>query len=215
MLGSHIRRRWTPVWLVLLLLTALSLQSAPGHARAQEDPVTRVETSAAGGRNIVKVINRVDGHRRMRGSIQVNHIPGPTVSPVNEADAFSSCVNCQSFAIALQIDLISRTATQVTPQNQAIALNYKCTNCVTVARALQYVVPVDDPTQVPENVRQLVDTMDDQLHAIAANDSLTADQVEAQINAVIAQFSDLAQSLYDQRSVTDEPTSPGAQDQSQ
>ena len=56
----------------------------------------------------------VDGRLRIRGGIQLNHIPGPTVGPVNLADASSSCVDCQTIAVAMQINLIGRTVDDAT-----------------------------------------------------------------------------------------------------
>ena len=94
-----------------------------------------------------KMRHKNDGKFRPKGRIQVNHIPGDNAQPVNDAEAYSSCTNCETFAIALQVDLISRTATTIAPQNIAVAVNYQCSHCSTSARAIQYVIRVDDPTQ--------------------------------------------------------------------
>lgn len=152
-----------------------------------------------GGSNVVQVINRKDDRLRVRGSIQINHIPGEDVSPLNEAVAYSECDGCQTIAVALQIDLVSRDATNVTPQNYAYAINYQCTSCTTVARALQYVIPVDDPNQVPDEVRELQRRMDAELRQAAHDPRETLDQAEARVDTVVSQFQDLANSLYDQR----------------
>src|SRR5438067_6493013 len=91
-----------------------------------------------GGANIVVVTNRSDSAMRVRGNVDVNHIPGSTASPLNYAGAVASCTDCQTYAIALQIDLISKDATVIEPKNQAIALNVQCTRCRTVAQAIQF-----------------------------------------------------------------------------
>ncbi len=152
-----------------------------------------------GGNNVVQVINRKDDRLRVRGSIQINHIPGDDVSPLNEAIAYSECDGCQTIAVALQIDLVSRNATNVTPQNYAYAINYRCNGCTTVARALQYVIPVDDPNHVPDEVRELQRRMDAELRQAAHDPHETVDEAEARVDDVISQFQDLANSLYDQR----------------
>src|SRR5919198_3308577 len=114
-----------------------------------------------GGSNIVTVCNRADGRFKMRGNIQLNRIPGPTVDSDNHAYARGSCTDCQSLSVAMQIDLISPSASRVTPTNVATAVNIGCTRCDTVARALQYVITVDDPVHdTPPEVRQLIRTMD-------------------------------------------------------
>jgi len=178
----------------------------------EADGITSDEHANGGGdKNIVKLLNKQDGRLRVRGNVQLNQISGPNVASTNVAVAYASCSDCQTFAIALQINLISKTATSVTPVNAAVALNYQCTNCYTVARAIQYTYSVDDPTQVPQEVTDLIKDLDHELNAIHADKNLTADEAEARINAVIAQFQDLAQSFDDQRDETAEPTTPGAQ----
>ncbi len=174
------------------------------HADFQEIP------NGGGSNNIVKVQNKTDNRLRVKAKIQLNHIPGDNVQPVNYAQAIGSCTNCQTFAVALQIDLRSRTATTVAPQNAAVALNVKCTGCTTVADAYQYVVPVDDPTQVPDNVRDLVNQMQQQLNASAHDKDETVADAEAKINAIIMQFMDLGQSLYQQHDQTTDNDTPGA-----
>ncbi len=185
--------------------------AASGNAGASDThgDVGYDEDSGGGKSNIVKVINKNDGKFRLKGKIQVNRIPGDTAQPVNDAEAYASCANCETFAVALQIDLISRTATTIAPQNAAIAVNVQCSHCTTVAKAVQYVIQVDDPTQVPENVRDLVNRMQDELKAAAKDKDATAAQTEARVDAVIAQFTQLAQSLSTQRDQKTEDNTPG------
>ena len=80
------------------------------------------------------------------------------------------------------------------PENSAIAVNYKCTRCKTVARAIQYVRQVDDPRETPDDVRDMVDRLDRELRRLNAEQRrLTADEAEARINSVIERFSTMAQ----------------------
>jgi hypothetical protein len=187
----------------------------PGPARGDEDnlpPLTSTEESPGGGpQNRIVVINRSDNRLRVRAKVQLNHMPGDSVSPTNYAEAFSSCDGCQTFAVALQIDLISRDASQITPQNAAIALNYQCNSCHTIARASQYVIQVDDPNQVPDRVRDLVNDMNHELNRLASEHSVNdVTEAEGVLNNVMANFQDLAQSLMDQRDESVDPTTPGA-----
>ena len=68
------------------------------------------------------VQDKTDNRLRVKAKIQLNHIPDNTVQPVNYAQAIGSCIDCQTFAVALQINLRSRTVITV-------ALNVKCTRC--------------------------------------------------------------------------------------
>jgi putative peptide zinc metalloprotease protein len=189
--------------------------ATPASSAAGEDdlpPVTSTEeTAGASPQNRIVAKNRSDNRLRVRAKVQLNHIPGDSASPSNYAEGYSSCDGCQTFAVALQIDLISRDASQITPENVALALNYKCNGCHTIVRASQYVIQVDDPTQVPDRVRDLVGEMNRQLNQVASDHSVTdVGQAEAVLNGVIAQFQDLGQSLSDQRDETVDPTTPGA-----
>ena len=162
------------------------------------------------GRNIAFVLNRSDGKMRFRSRVRLVHIKGDRAEPVNAAFAYSSCTDCQSFAVALEIALISPNASVVAPQNRARAINYECTRCVTVARALQYVYAIEDPDQVPDNVRRLMNEMERELREIGRDRSLSPGQANERVNAVIAQFQELNASLQDDLARTEEVTSPGA-----
>lgn len=179
----------------------------------EEDTRTGVSTSETTGdrsRNLVRLVNKVDGRFRFKGRIQLNHIPGSTASPENLAYSYASCTDCQTMTVALQINLISKTATTITPQNAAVALNYKCTRCDTYAIAYQYNLQVDDPNQTPDNVDRLVKQMDKELNAIHSDHSTTLPQAIQKVNEVIAQYQALTASLTQQQKETTENDSPDA-----
>jgi hypothetical protein len=174
--------------------------ATPGAAPADEPAITSSSNSGGGGgNNVVRIDNHNDGRMLIRGNVDLNRIPGPNVGPVNAAYAYSSCTDCQTIAVALQINLISRTATHIAPENYAVAINQRCTRCVTVARAIQYTYQVDDPQNTPKEVSDLLNEMDRTLREIANDKGISLAEAEGRINAVIAQFRDLAASLNDQR----------------
>src|SRR5262249_49354892 len=152
---------------VVTTSNAVPADAANVSAADEEDGVSSNEKAGGGGgKNVVKLLNKKDGELRVKGNVQLNRIPGPNVAPANVPVAYASCSDCQTFAIALQINLISKTATSVTPVNAAVALNYECANCYTVARAIQFTFSVDDPTQVPKDVSDLLKSLDSELNAI-------------------------------------------------
>jgi putative peptide zinc metalloprotease protein len=162
------------------------------------------DDSSQGGRNEVIVHNQSDGKLLMRGRVDLEHLPGRSVAPENYAEAVGSCVRCQTLAVALQIDLISRNATTIAPQNAAVALNLHCTGCFTSARALQYVIQVDDPTEVPERATELVQTMNRELRSVQHSRHITVTEAQSKIDAVVAQFRDLAVNLREERRDTED-----------
>jgi putative peptide zinc metalloprotease protein len=129
---------------------------------------------------------------------------------VNLALAEASCTDCQTIAIALQIDLISTTAKTVTPKNAAVAVNYACTRCITVAVALQYVISVENPNQTPPDVMELIHVMERDLKDVAKNEEASLQDVVTTINRVLDQFRSLAKSLNDRRDTATESNSPDA-----
>ena len=165
--------------------------------------------AAGGGNNIVQVINHADGHFRMDGKVKLNQIPGPNAGPQNLAFAYSSCTDCQTMAVALEINLISTTARNIQPLNKAVAINYRCTRCVTYARAIQYDIQVDDPHQVRSDVRDLTRQMDATLKHIKSSHE-TFLQALDEVNTVIGEFNGLGAYLQDRHDMATDPMTPGA-----
>lgn len=172
--------------------------------------------SAGGAHNVVRVQNPTGGDLKVRGSAQINHVSGPTAAPVNCALAqngvladFSptvpptpACVGCQSVAVALQIDLIRLDARTIAPRNIALAENLRCERCTAVALAFQYVLQVEDPSQIPPDAAAVVRSLDDELQSLQTRHNLSPAAAADEIVAVIRQFNQLAASLDTQRSAT-------------
>jgi hypothetical protein len=201
--------------LVLAVAAPALAQSAPTPPTA--DPCQSVAPSVFGGGgsdNILVVHNASsDGRLRIRGSVQLNSVPGPVVGSLNCAAALNGgpgglvaptpsldCIVCQSVAVALQIDLISRSATRIAPRNVANAQNIRCTGCAAIALAMQDVVQVDDPSQVPTDANGLAQAMDDQLRQLQSDPNLTAAEAADRIIAVLHEFASLEATFDIQRS---------------
>jgi hypothetical protein len=162
-------------------------------------------------RNAIKLCSRKDDRLRVKGRVQLNRISSSSVQPRNEALAWARCTDCSTISVALQMNLVPRDATTISPVNRAIAYNYQCTRCRTFAVAYQYVHQVDNPRETPENVRQLVNEMNHEIRAISSSDRrITVQEAAERLDAVITRFNDLNQGLQTQKDETTEPTSPGA-----
>lgn len=197
-------RRRLPLLAALVVMLSLSgalLPAAAIHAGEDGDEdSSAVERGERLGNtsNLVFVFNKKDNRTRLRASIELDRVPGDSARPANIAVARASCTDCQTFAIALQIALRDKNASTVAPENVAFAYNENCLRCYTVARAIQYVVPVDDPMQPPEDVQALLRDMEKELRDVIKGD-FTLDEAEARINDVIARFRTLAEGMYDTR----------------
>jgi hypothetical protein len=197
--------------------TPTSAAAATGAATAA--PSTAADGSdvgfklnGAGGKNIVKITNKTDHRLIVRGRVDFNRIPGADrIAPLNAAIAVGSCVGCQTYAVALQINLYQRGASVVAPQNAAVAVNAACSSCVTVARAVQYSIPVDDLASVPNDVRELAKALDKELKGIEGvydTGSFNVYQANARINTVVTEFKTLANGLLDEYRVETAADSP-------
>ena len=159
------------------------------------------EFPPGGPRNEVRVENTEDDRFKARASIRLHRVMDDDVNPVNIAFAQGRCTNCQTIAIAVQVVFYRRGAPIVRPENVALAANVGCRRCVTAARAIQYVIPVDDPKgDIPKDVDRLVKDMDKELRFLASIktvDQLTSEEALARIQRVLDQYAQLSQYLRD------------------
>jgi putative peptide zinc metalloprotease protein len=159
-----------------------------------DEELLRAISMESGRSNVVRAENRKDGRIRIRTNLQVNRIKGETVIPENVADAYASCTECQSFAVAIQINVYERGASVIAPRNTARAVNDNCSRCVTIARAYQYVIPVDDLDFLPDEVDRLVRAINKEAHyfdQIKDTEDVNPAEIQARLNAVLGQFAQL------------------------
>jgi putative peptide zinc metalloprotease protein len=188
--------------------TGSATSPSPAVAGATESPkpdfdagVILEEFPPGGPRNEVRLHNQENGRFKARASIRLHRIESDEVKPVNIAFAQSSCTDCQTIAVALQVAIYQRGAHVVQPENIAVAANVGCTRCVTIARAIQFAIPVDDPKEdVPDEVKRLIKDMDKELRYFASVDSLSeidAKKAQSRLELVLSQYAELQRYLLD------------------
>jgi hypothetical protein len=174
--------------LALLIVVPLAMQSSPAAA-------------VGGPSNIVMAVNNTDGLLAIRSNVQVMQEPGKIAAPQNFAFATASCVDCQTIAVALQLNFASTGARFISPQNVAVASNASCTGCTTIALAYQVFFTVDDPTTTPDGVREVMRDLDAELLAVSTDPNITVGDAETRIAAVIERFWAFATAIDEQRSL--------------
>jgi hypothetical protein len=150
--------------------------------------------------NQVRLVNKKDGAFLARSAISLHRSSTPNVEPKNIAVAEGQCTDCATMAIALQVFLYQRGAPNIQPQNIALAVNNACTRCITIARAIQYVIPVDDMGAVPEEIRALMRDMERELKYFATVKTvgeLDPSEANARLTAFTQQHAQLHQYLFD------------------
>ena len=192
-----------------MLAGTASPTPSPSPSVSASTATTALPQGGGGGKNIVRVTNQQDGNLKIDGKVQLNRIPESNAAPVDLASAYSSCANCETLAVALQINLISKSAQYVHPQNAAVAVNYRCTNCHTIAYAWQYNLSVDDPTAVPADVNRLMAQWRAELASIKTSSTSLSEAI-SRMNQIIGQFQSLAGYLDTKQDQTTDATSPNA-----
>lgn len=86
-------------------------------------------------------------------TVQVVYADGPQVAADNVAVAWSSCVDCGSSSVAVQVVLLGHRTSQVTLANRALALNAACVGCTTSALAVQFVIGGDRRPELTAQAR--------------------------------------------------------------
>lgn len=167
--------------------------------------------------NQVIADNSEDRRFMAQASIKFRKLKSDDIGPVNIAFAQGKCTDCQTIAVAVQVIIYKRGASNVHPQNVALAANVGCTRCVTVARAIQYVIPVDDFDNVPDNVKRLVQRLDQELHKfeqVRSIDELNTDEAAARLQSALNDFAELNQYLVDvmTRKTGENEEDPGAKE---
>jgi len=178
--------------LAFALLVAVAITMFPSPAAA-----------VGGPSNIVIAVNQTDGRLAIRGNVQLTREPGMVAAPQNFAFARASCTGCQTIAVALQLNFASRDARYIAPQNVAVASNDQCTGCTTIALAYQVFFTVDDPTAMPDGVRDVMQHFDAELRAVSTGPTITLAEAESRIVAVCNRFMAFATAMDEQRSVGD------------
>jgi putative peptide zinc metalloprotease protein len=164
-------RRLTITLLTLLLAAGFSA-AWPAPARAQD--------------NTAIAINTKDGAAIFKFAFSVKRVAGDVVDNTNAAVAFASCENCRTVAIAIQIVLVTGDPSVVTPTNLAIALNYECTLCETMASAYQFVFGNGENMRFTADGRRALAEIRKEFHDLRKEaDGLTLAEIDARVKALV------------------------------
>ena len=159
----------------VMALVMLTVVGGPNLAAAQD----------AQGDTAAVAVNKRDGSSIFRLAFSVKRVMTSEVDADNSAVAYASCTDCQTVASSIQVVLVMSDADTVTTDNVAIAINYQCSECETLAAAFQYVFGNGEPVHfTPEGNRQLADIRR-RYQALRQRDDLTLEEL-AQAIALLA-----------------------------
>jgi putative peptide zinc metalloprotease protein len=174
--------------------------------------MSQVPTTPAGAAdNVAVTINTKDGFSVWSFAFKVTRVMQDVVDESNAAAAVSSCTDCQSIAVALQVVLIMGEASVIVPTNLALALNIECTACETLASAYQWVFTTGGPVRfTAEGNRRLAEIRRAFLELLRNAESLTLAEIQAQIAKLAEQLAEVLQTEILPAGQSDSPTAEPA-----
>ena len=161
------------ILLMVAVLVATGFAGVPGAARAQD--------------NAAIAINVRDGTSVFRLAFSIKRVAGDVVDSTNAAVAFSSCTDCSSTAIAIEVVLVTGDASTITPTNLALAYNFECQSCISIADAYQFVFSTGGQVHfTAEGNRELAQIRRD-LEALRKQD-LTPDELQGRLEDIVTRL---------------------------
>jgi putative peptide zinc metalloprotease protein len=152
------------------ILVALGLGAgAPAQARAQD--------------NAAVAVNLKDGAELLRFAFKVVRANQEVVDQSNAAVAYASCEECRTIAVALQVVLVVSDPEIVTPENVALAVNYECTACETLASAYQFVYSVPEGFHFSAEAKREIARIRNALRELIRS-GRPVDEMQAEIDAL-------------------------------
>ena len=150
------------------------------------------QAGSPGHDNVASATTETDGTRTSDFAWDVTQQRSGDVDELNSATAAAQCTDCGATAIAFQVVLASGTPQTVAPRNLAVALNDRCTRCVAVAEARQFVRVFDRPVKPTAAGREELANVHQDLRELAGRDLPPAElhaaveQDAARVQAVLA-----------------------------
>jgi hypothetical protein len=161
-------------------LAAVTLTLAPTAAGASDE-------------NIVFAGNQTDGTAVVQAGVQYRVAPNGVVDEENRAQALASCYDCQTFAAAFQLVLVTREYRTFVPQNEAFAANVLCDTCLTWAAAKQVIVVTDGPAALTGAGHLRLQALEDRLYALQASlPAMTLSDLAGEVDAAFQELIDVA-----------------------
>jgi putative peptide zinc metalloprotease protein len=164
-----------------------TLLAAVAAALALASPALADDSGAKPGDNIVVAQNTTDGSSLFKLAFDIRRIAGAVVDQTNAAVAYSSCADCKTTAIAIQILLVDGSPSTYTPSNVAVAINENCSSCQTFAAAYQFVVQTNGPVRFTKQGWREIQLIRKGLKALE-DDNLSPAELDARLKDLMARL---------------------------
>jgi putative peptide zinc metalloprotease protein len=149
--------------------------------------------AGASDENVAVATNETAGTAVANASVQYRVAPNGVVDEQNLAYAAARCTDCQTFAAAFQIVLVTREYRTFVPHNEAFAANVECAECLTWASAKQIIVVTGGPATLTGSGHLRMQALQDRLQALEADlPVLSLGALVAEVDAAFAELIDIA-----------------------
>ena len=149
-----------------------------------------VATPALAQDNAAVAVNTKDGSSIFKFAFNIHHSMGEVVDNTNAAVAYASCEECTTIAVAIQVILVMGDPEVVTPTNLALALNYECTLCYTMASAYQFVLSTDGPVHFTAEGNRTIAELRNQLRELLKSGA-SIEEIAAQLDVIVDQLAEV------------------------
>jgi putative peptide zinc metalloprotease protein len=163
--------------LLAAVLAAAVLVAAPPAVSAQSQDNTAVATNTTDGKSVFKLAFSV---KKVTGDVDAQ----------NTAVAYASCTDCRTVAVAIQVVLVSEVDA-ATPENVAVAINYDCTECETLARAFQFVYGDGEELEFTRAGKERLHDLKKRVQDLKHRDDLTLAQLAEELAVIAAEVADV------------------------
>lgn len=138
------------------------------------------------GQNYAVAVNTEDGESLIEFSFEFLEVDDDTLDEENVAIAYSSCEECRTIAVAFQIVIATSSPSTVTPTNLAIAVNFECTSCESLASAYQFVVGGEGWELTKKGKKALKKIKKTIRELLEDSDDLSLDELQMELDLIAA-----------------------------
>jgi putative peptide zinc metalloprotease protein len=165
--------------LLLAAVVALAVVAAAPAVSAQSQDNTAVASNTKDGKSVFKLAFSV---KKVTGDVDAQ----------NTAVAFASCEDCRTVAVAIQVVLASEVDA-VAPENVAVAINYDCTECETLARAFQFVYGDGQELEFTKEGKKRLHDLKKRVQDLKHRDDLTLAQLAQELAVIAAEVAEVVE----------------------
>ena len=140
--------------------------------------------------NAAVAVNTKDGSSIFKFAFNIHRSMGEVVDNTNAAVAYASCEDCTTIAVAIQVVLVMGDPEVVTPTNLALALNFECTLCYTMASAYQFVISTDGPVHFTAEGNRTIAELRQQLRDLLKSGA-SIEEIAAQLDVIVDQLAEV------------------------